>query len=84
MIDINNSANSSPLVRALETHIRALGLPEPTMEHRFHDSRKWRFDMAWPEHMIGVECEGAAGKVPLIAQFHISRFAGAAIETTKL
>ena len=48
----------SPLVRALETHIRALGLPEPTMEHRFHDSRKWRFDLAWPQFMIGVECDG--------------------------
>ena len=29
------------------------------MEHRFHSTRKWRFDLAWPEHMIGVECDGA-------------------------
>lgn len=28
------------------------------MEHRFHDSRKWRFDMAWFAHNLAVECDG--------------------------
>lgn len=27
-------------------------------EHRFHDTRKWRFDFANPEEMIAVEVEG--------------------------
>ena len=36
------------------------------------------------ELFIRKNREGAAGKVPLIAQFHISRFAGAAIDTIKL
>lgn len=24
------------------------GLPEPVAEYRFHPTRKWRFDFAWP------------------------------------
>src|SRR5690606_11247027 len=27
-------------------------------EHRFHDTRKWRFDFAFPERMIAIEYEG--------------------------
>lgn len=27
-------------------------------EYRFHPTRKWRFDFAWPEMMIAVEIEG--------------------------
>ncbi len=34
------------------------GLPKPTKEHRFHDSRKWRFDYAWIEDRVALEVEG--------------------------
>jgi very-short-patch-repair endonuclease len=27
-------------------------------EHRFDPSRRWRFDFAWPAHMLAVEIEG--------------------------
>lgn len=27
-------------------------------EHRFHPTRKWRFDFAWPEKMVAVEIDG--------------------------
>lgn len=27
-------------------------------EYRFHPVRKWRFDFAFPDHMIAVEIEG--------------------------
>jgi len=27
-------------------------------EHRFHGTRKWRFDFAWPQHLVAVEVEG--------------------------
>ena len=27
-------------------------------EHRFHDTRKWRFDFALPEWLIAIEVEG--------------------------
>lgn len=37
---------------------RALGLPAPAFEHRFHPTRKWRLDLAWPVPRVGVEVEG--------------------------
>ena len=33
-------------------------LPNPMAEYRFHSTRKWRFDYAWPEVMLAVEVEG--------------------------
>jgi very-short-patch-repair endonuclease len=27
-------------------------------EHRFHPTRRWRFDFAWPEQRLAVEIEG--------------------------
>ena len=39
-------------------HVTAAGLPEPEREYRFHPVRKWRFDFAWPDRMLGVEIEG--------------------------
>src|SRR6266446_19672 len=36
----------------------AAGLPEPIPEYRFHNSRGWRFDYAWPNHYIACEVEG--------------------------
>ena len=37
------------------------GLPPATREHRFHPIRRWRFDLAYPEHKpdpIAFEVEG--------------------------
>ena len=28
------------------------------LEHRFHATRKWRFDIAWPEKKLAVELHG--------------------------
>lgn len=39
-------------------HIRVSRLPEPVREHRFHSSRLWRFDFAWPDHRLALEVEG--------------------------
>ena len=50
---------ASTLERQFETLWAQLGGPAYITEHRFHSTRKWRFDLAWPEHMIGVECDGA-------------------------
>lgn len=36
----------------------ALGLPEPVAEHKFHPTRKWRFDYAWPDHKLALEVQG--------------------------
>lgn len=29
-------------------------------EYRFHETRRWRFDFAWPERKIACEVEGGA------------------------
>jgi very-short-patch-repair endonuclease len=33
-------------------------LPEPATEYKFHPRRKWRFDCAFPDHMVAVELDG--------------------------
>lgn len=38
--------------------VQAHGLPAPLREVRFHPSRDWRFDFAWPDHRLAVEVEG--------------------------
>lgn len=44
---------------AFALQCRAMKLPEPAREHRFHPERKWRFDFAWLERKVAFECEGA-------------------------
>ena len=38
-------------------HALVPGAPEPVSEYRFCE-RRWRFDFAWPEQKVAVECEG--------------------------
>jgi len=38
--------------------IRADKLPPPVREHKFHPTRRWRFDFAWEAQQIAVEIEG--------------------------
>lgn len=38
--------------------IISAGLPEGVPQHRFHPTRRWRFDRAWPERMVALELEG--------------------------
>jgi len=48
------------LERAFDTQFRSLAsdLPKPTVHHRFHPTRKWELDRAWPEHLVAAEIEG--------------------------
>lgn len=48
----------SNLERAFETYCNMWGLPPYHREYRFHDTRRWRFDFAWPERNVAVEIEG--------------------------
>jgi hypothetical protein len=45
---------------ALELQCRAAGQPEPVREFRFHTTRRWKFDYAWPLENLAVEVEGGA------------------------
>lgn len=47
----------------MELTWRLYGIPEPQAEFRFHPTRKWRFDYAWPTakylgRPVAVEIEG--------------------------
>lgn len=39
---------------------RLAGLPKPEAEFRFHPTRRWRFDFAWPNEKLAVEVQGGA------------------------
>lgn len=48
---------TSKIEETFALHCHAFGL-RPIREHRFHPTRAWRFDFAFPERRIAVECEG--------------------------
>lgn len=50
--------NRSTLEATFDIGIKAWKLAQPQIEFRFHPSRKWRFDRAWPELKIAVEIDG--------------------------
>ncbi len=45
-------------VANLGLQLRALGIPDPELEFRFHPERRWRFDMAWPAAKLALEVDG--------------------------
>lgn len=51
-------AVTSKLEELLALQIRALKVLPPEREYRFHPTRRWRFDFAWPAHMLAIEVEG--------------------------
>jgi hypothetical protein len=42
----------------LAAQIEQDDLPEPVREYRFYNRRRWRWDFAWPEHLIAVDVQG--------------------------
>jgi very-short-patch-repair endonuclease len=48
----------SPLETMLAMHLKAAKLPSPAREYKFCKGRRWRFDFAYPDLKIGIECEG--------------------------
>lgn len=45
--------------RLLSFQLQLLGLPLPVREYRFHPTRKWRFDLCYPDNRLAIEIEGA-------------------------
>jgi very-short-patch-repair endonuclease len=48
----------SELEAMLDMLIRVNLWPVPKKQYHFHPSRSFRFDHAWPDRMLAVECEG--------------------------
>ena len=38
--------------------LSALGVSEWVTQHKFHPTRKWRFDFAWPDLKLACEIDG--------------------------
>lgn len=38
--------------------MESAGIPAPSFEHKFHPTRKWRFDLAWPVALVAMEVQG--------------------------
>ena len=43
------------IVRA---YFKTVKLPAPVFEYKFHATRKWRIDIAWPDNRLAVEVQG--------------------------
>lgn len=56
--ELKRTLRESPLERLMAAQIADAGLPESVREYRFAPPRRWRFDFAWPDNKIAVECEG--------------------------
>lgn len=39
-------------------HIQAMKLAKPEREYKFHPTRRWSLDFAWPDKKVGLEVEG--------------------------
>lgn len=50
---------SSHLENSLEQQLTLCGITGFVREHRFDPVRLWRFDFAWPDEKLAIECEGA-------------------------
>lgn len=56
--ELRRTLRESPLERMFAAQVEAAGLPIPVREYRFAKPRRWRFDFAWPDERLAVECEG--------------------------
>ena len=60
-LTVNRPAKKGDQRPTLDVFQRLCGakaLPSPLAEYRFHPTRKWRFDYAFPRARVAVEVEG--------------------------
>lgn len=48
----------SQLEESMAFQMRAFAMPQPVREYQFDEERRWRFDFAWPNLKVALECEG--------------------------
>jgi hypothetical protein len=42
----------------VKAFFKSQGLPEPVFEHSYIPNRRFRLDVAFPEHKVGIEVQG--------------------------
>ena len=57
--DEEAGVTASELEEMLLLDMKRLKMPIPEREWRFHPTRRWRFDFAWPGDKVAAEVEGA-------------------------
>lgn len=55
---MSRTRSKNDLAHTLAFHCKIAGLPPHVDEHRFHEKRRWHFDLAWPERKLAVEVHG--------------------------
>lgn len=60
------AASAPDWVSLLDQQIELHHLPKPVKEHRFHPTRKWPFDRAWPNFMVAMEVDGGVFGRPVV------------------
>ncbi len=58
LADLEAKSKRERYVLELEEGIRRAGLPPVEREVKFHPTRKWRLDFAWPEWKVAIEYQG--------------------------
>lgn len=65
--------------RVFRALLARTGIPKPEAEFRFHPTRRWRFDFAWPSARVALEVDGGVwvrgkhGRGTGIVQDHAKR-----------
>jgi len=49
---------ASGLEQAFARQLQLAQVAPPVPEYRFHPTRRWRFDFAWPDQQLALEIEG--------------------------
>jgi very-short-patch-repair endonuclease len=56
---LSQKAKRQELEDELAFQMKALGLPAPERQFKFHPTRKWAFDFCWTGLMLALEVDGA-------------------------
>lgn len=56
--DVKKISKRSRLEDDFAAELKLYGLPTPERQYKFHPTRKWRADFAWPQFKIIVEISG--------------------------
>lgn len=60
---IPRAPDKYPAMLAQQLAVQNPAMPRPVLEHVFHEGRKFRFDLAWPDRRLAVEVDGSVHRI---------------------